>query len=121
MSIAPDDALLRRLLGDPGPELTCEACFEHLDRYVELELAISRCLGIDLAPPCPPSVSETRTRIRDYGLAVRRDSEARLASARDELCSITELLRLILARSELSKVDLLTETPVADTVALLEE
>jgi hypothetical protein len=33
------DALLRRLLGAPGPELTCEECFEQLDRYVELELA----------------------------------------------------------------------------------
>jgi hypothetical protein len=31
--------LLGRLLGPPGPELTCEECFEHLDRYVELELA----------------------------------------------------------------------------------
>jgi hypothetical protein len=30
--------LLGRLLGPPGPELTCEECFEHLDRYVELEL-----------------------------------------------------------------------------------
>ena len=27
------------LLGPAGPELTCEECFEHLDRYVELELA----------------------------------------------------------------------------------
>lgn len=31
--------LLGRLLGPPGPERTCEECFEHLDRYVELELA----------------------------------------------------------------------------------
>jgi hypothetical protein len=31
--------LLRGLLGPQGPELTCEECFEHLDRYVELELA----------------------------------------------------------------------------------
>jgi hypothetical protein len=30
---------VRALLGQPGPEVTCEACFEHLDRYVELELA----------------------------------------------------------------------------------
>ena len=30
---------LSLLLGPPGPELTCEQCFEHLDRYVELELA----------------------------------------------------------------------------------
>ena len=31
--------LLGRLLGPPGPELTCEQCFDQLDRYVELELA----------------------------------------------------------------------------------
>ena len=31
--------LLGRLLGPPGPELTCEECFEHLNRYVQLELA----------------------------------------------------------------------------------
>ena len=31
--------LLARLLGPADPELTCEQCFEQLDRYVELELA----------------------------------------------------------------------------------
>jgi hypothetical protein len=31
--------LLRRLLGPTGPELSCEECFEQLDRYVELELS----------------------------------------------------------------------------------
>jgi hypothetical protein len=31
--------LLSRLIGPPGPELTCEQCFDQLDRYVELELA----------------------------------------------------------------------------------
>ena len=30
---------LSRLLGPQGPELTCEECFEHLDRYVEVELS----------------------------------------------------------------------------------
>ena len=30
---------LRRVLGPAGPELTCEACFEQLDRHVELTLA----------------------------------------------------------------------------------
>jgi anti-sigma factor RsiW len=30
---------LRRVLGPAEPELTCEACFDNLDRYVELELA----------------------------------------------------------------------------------
>lgn len=31
--------LLRLLLGPGEPELTCEECFEELDRYVELELS----------------------------------------------------------------------------------
>jgi hypothetical protein len=30
---------LNRLLGPAEPELGCDACFEQLDRYVELELA----------------------------------------------------------------------------------
>lgn len=33
------ERLLARVLGPQGPELTCEECFEQLDRYVELELA----------------------------------------------------------------------------------
>jgi hypothetical protein len=38
---APKDPrrLLARLIGPAGPELSCEECFEQLDRYVELELA----------------------------------------------------------------------------------
>ena len=31
--------LIAALLGPAGPELTCEDCFEQLDRYVDLELA----------------------------------------------------------------------------------
>jgi hypothetical protein len=31
--------VVSRLLGPHGPELTCEECFEQLDRYVELQLA----------------------------------------------------------------------------------
>jgi hypothetical protein len=31
--------LLARLLGPAEPEVTCEECFECLDRYVDLELA----------------------------------------------------------------------------------
>ena len=34
-----DRELVRRLIGPDGPELTCEECFDQLDRYVELELA----------------------------------------------------------------------------------
>jgi hypothetical protein len=33
------DAVLGRVLGPGSPELTCEQCFEELDRYVELKLA----------------------------------------------------------------------------------
>jgi anti-sigma factor RsiW len=38
MTHADPDRLLARLLGPTGPELTCEQCFDELDRYVELEL-----------------------------------------------------------------------------------
>jgi hypothetical protein len=31
--------LVDRLLGPRGPEIGCDACFEELDRYVELEAA----------------------------------------------------------------------------------
>jgi hypothetical protein len=33
------DPILGRVLGPAGPELSCEQCFEELDRYVELGLA----------------------------------------------------------------------------------
>jgi hypothetical protein len=39
MTDSDADRLLGRLLGPPGPEVTCETCFDELDRYVELELA----------------------------------------------------------------------------------
>ena len=32
--------LIARLLGPSDPEVSCEQCFELLDRYVELELAL---------------------------------------------------------------------------------
>jgi len=38
MTHREDDMVLRALLGPAGPELSCEECFEHLDRYVELEV-----------------------------------------------------------------------------------
>jgi hypothetical protein len=31
--------LLGRLLGPAGPEIGCDACFEELDRFVDLEAA----------------------------------------------------------------------------------
>jgi len=35
----PDRALIGRLLGPVGPEVSCDECFELLDEYVEVELA----------------------------------------------------------------------------------
>ena len=40
--------LIAALLGPGEPELTCEDCFEQLDRYVDLELAGA---DADLAVP----------------------------------------------------------------------
>jgi hypothetical protein len=34
-----DNSRLERMLGPAEPEVTCDQCFEELDRYVELELA----------------------------------------------------------------------------------
>lgn len=39
MSNQHDRELLRRALGPGCPELTCEECFEALDRYAELVVA----------------------------------------------------------------------------------
>jgi hypothetical protein len=33
------DRLVARIVGPDDPEVSCEHCFEQLDRYVELELA----------------------------------------------------------------------------------
>jgi len=33
------DRLIDALLGPDGPELSCEDCFEELDRYVDITLA----------------------------------------------------------------------------------
>jgi hypothetical protein len=42
------DLAMQRLLGPATPELTCEECFEQVDRYVELELR-----GLDAAAAMP--------------------------------------------------------------------
>jgi len=39
MTARKPDELIAALLGPAEPELTCEACFEHLDRYVDVALA----------------------------------------------------------------------------------
>jgi hypothetical protein len=58
--------VLGGLLGPAGPELTCEECFELLDRYVELERAGP---GADAAVPgmrahlegCPACAEDARS------------------------------------------------------------
>lgn len=36
------ERLLRRALGPAGPEVSCEQCFDELDRYAEAELRDGR-------------------------------------------------------------------------------
>jgi anti-sigma factor RsiW len=64
------DQMLKRLLGPAGEELTCEQCFEHLDEYVDLELA-----GRDADAEIPgmsahlegcPACGEDHASLRDY-------------------------------------------------------
>jgi hypothetical protein len=38
MSATPITGTLRRLLGPGEPEVTCEICFDQLDRYVDAEV-----------------------------------------------------------------------------------
>jgi hypothetical protein len=63
-------AILTRLLGPPGPEVSCEECFEQLDEYVELELA-----GADAERQLPglrehlrgcPACREDHESLRDF-------------------------------------------------------
>jgi len=71
---------LRGMLGPSGPELTCDECFEQLDRYVELELSRT---DADAAVPgmaahlqgCP-ACSEDHDSLRDLVTAERRPPEA---------------------------------------------
>jgi hypothetical protein len=39
------DALQAGLLGSTGPDVSCEECFDLLDRYVEAELITGRAAG----------------------------------------------------------------------------
>jgi hypothetical protein len=48
MTPSDRERLLARLLGPPEPEVSCETCFEELDRYVDLELS-----GVDADAAVP--------------------------------------------------------------------
>jgi len=60
---ADAERLLARALGPADPELSCEQCFEVLDRYIELELADSmlprRCRACE--PISRAALPATRT------------------------------------------------------------
>ncbi len=64
------DRLVSRLLGPAGPELSCEQCFDQLDRYVELERS-----GVDAESAIPgmrahlegcSACSEDRESLHDF-------------------------------------------------------
>ena len=69
------DAILGRVLGPGTPELTCEQCFEELDRYVELtvagEAAESRVPGmrahLDGCPACAEDFASLRDLVTREG------------------------------------------------------
>ena len=61
--------LLARLLGPAGDQVSCEACFELLDEYVELELsgadADARLPGMRAHLEGCPACDEDHKRLRD--------------------------------------------------------
>lgn len=76
MSEPLDNSRIRRILGPAEAEITCEQCFEQLDRYVELELG-----GVDADAAVPgmrahlqgcPACGEDHDSLRAY-----LDGEAR--------------------------------------------
>ncbi|HET7454040.1 MAG TPA: hypothetical protein VFJ76_00800 [Solirubrobacterales bacterium] len=69
------DAVLGRVLGPGRPELTCEQCFEELDRYVELtvggDAADARIPGmrahLDGCPACAEDFAGLRDLVTQEG------------------------------------------------------
>ena len=69
-----DNELIARLLGPGGPEIGCDACFEELDRYVDLEAA-----GKD----ADAAVPGLRAHL-EGGPACREEHESLLALVRED-------------------------------------
>jgi len=74
------EALLRRALGPIDHELTCEECFTHLDRYVELELAGERAServpGMLAHFAGCPACAEDYQSLRELLIAEGRDDQS---------------------------------------------
>jgi anti-sigma factor RsiW len=68
--------VLGRLLGPDEPELSCEQCFEELDRFVELELAgqdaEARIPGMQAHLHGCPACAEDHASLREFVAAGRR-------------------------------------------------
>jgi anti-sigma factor RsiW len=68
--------VLGRLLGPDEPELSCEQCFEELDRFVELELAgqdaEARIPGMQAHLQGCPACAEDYASLREFVAAGRR-------------------------------------------------
>jgi anti-sigma factor RsiW len=70
-----DRPITDRLLGPEGPELGCDECFEHLDRYVEAEIAggepfeASRAMAAHLegCPACAEEYESLKALISEPG------------------------------------------------------
>jgi hypothetical protein len=75
------DELVGRLLGAAGPELSCEQCFEELDRYVEFELRgadpDARIPGMRAHLDGCPACAEDYESLRDLVTASRPPAETR--------------------------------------------
>ena len=73
--------LIAALLGPGEPELTCEECFEQIDRYVDLQLAGA---DADRAVPgmrahlagCPACLEDHASLVAFAGSAARRPPRA---------------------------------------------
>jgi hypothetical protein len=82
MTPREDDKLLRALLGPRGPELSCEECFDELDRYVEFELAGA---DADAAIPGMHAHLEGCPACREDHLSLRSFVQSGAARGRDSL------------------------------------
>jgi hypothetical protein len=74
----PDRDLIARVLGPAGPEVSCEECFELLDKYVELELAgedaDARLPGMRAHLQGCPACHEDHESLRDLVASTERGS-----------------------------------------------
>jgi len=71
--------VLNRLLGPGRPELTCEQCFQELDRYVEFEVAgddpDARIPGMQAHLQGCPACAEDYESLKDLITSTRRPAD----------------------------------------------